>query len=389
MFPWRKSRRRVLLTELGNRNTGDETLYATAIRRFAAAGWQVSVLYRVRPRDDVLAVAPLDLHELRVEDAFDGVACVADLLRHFEQRHPAGFRATRELVEKHDLVAIAPGGRFTDGYNNPRALLTASVALASGIPLVNLHQSVGPLHVPGHRALVAEVFGAARQNIIRDDLSHAFLRDLGVAEDRLILSRDAAFTEDGDVVPEPVHDVGINIRHGFNGRADPAVLREFLQRLAAARPGSRVLVYSTTHAPDEHVRTAAAGLAEIRTDVPSYRARLQDPGSCRVNITDSFHGMIFSIQAGRPTLCCRTDFSSWKMEGTRAPGVPVTEVLPGFVDPTVIPLLLERTIAALGDPALLLERQGRLLEHARAMADAGWKSLWDALAVPGAGGRKP
>ncbi len=367
--------RRVLVTEIGNRNTGDEVQIASTIRHFAEAGWNVSLLCRVKPRPEVYAGHPVEIHDLVVEDFFDDVSSAGDLVAAFAGRHPDAYRHTCKLVTQHDLVAVAPGGRFTSGYNNPRALLTAAVAQNSGIPVVNLHQSVGPLDRQEHRRLVAEIFSKATLNLARDDRSFDFLQRLGVPRERLVLTRDISFGEEFAVNAGVNCDVGINIRCGFNGRVNLEILREFLIQLGRSRPGLRILIYSTTHTPGGDVFKAADGLAEVERELPRWDECLRLPASCSVNISDSFHGAIFSMIAGRPVICCQTDYSSWKIEGMSTPDCPGIEVMPGFVSRDEIASLLARTLDALDNPHPIIATQNRRVEHARMLCARGWQAL--------------
>lgn len=379
----------VLVTEVGNRNTGDEVAYALTARRLAAAGCRTGFLCRVRPRPEVFAGVDVDVDELVVEDFFEEATSPEELVDLFARRHPEAMEKTRRLVCAHDVVAIAPGGRFTSGYNNPRALLTAAVALDCGVPVVNLHQSVGPLDREADRRLVAAVFDRARLNIVRDDLSHAFLLRLGVRPECLVLSRDVAFDGDFGAPAEPAFDVGINIRHGFNGRVRLDALRAFVERIGRMSDPSRIVVYSTTHPPGRDIQDAVQGLAGLQTELPRWDDCLRLPGLCRVNVSDSYHGAIFGMRAGRPVICCQTDFASWKMQGTRTPGVPDIEVLPGFISTDASGAIASRAEEALLNPGPILACQRQRIEHARDLCRRGWDAFMALLPALAGGGGVP
>lgn len=379
----------VLVTEVGNRNTGDEVAYALTARRLAAAGCRIGFLCRVRPRPEVFAGVDVDVDELMVEDFFAEATTPEELVALFARRHPEAMEKTRRLVRAYDVVAIAPGGRFTSGYNNPRALLTAAVAQDCGIPVVNLHQSVGPLDREADRRLVAAVLDRARLNIVRDDLSHAFLMRLGVRPERLVLSRDVAFDGDFDAPTETAFDVGINIRHGFNGRVRLDALRAFVERIGRKSDPSRIMVYSTTHPPGDDVRTAVDGLAEVHAGLPRWDDCLRLPGLCRVNVSDSYHGAIFSMRAGRPVICCQTDYASWKIQGTRTPGLADVEVLPGFVSAAAAGTIATRAEEALSNPGPILACQRQRIEHARDLCRRGWDAVEALLPALAGGGGVP
>jgi hypothetical protein len=216
-------------------------------------------------------------------------------------------------------------------------------------------------------------------NLIRDDLSRDFLLRLGVPHDRLVLTRDVSFGEDFTTVANPRFDVGVNIRCGFNGRVNFEVLRAFLNEVRRARPGLQVLVYSTTHQPGEEVSNAVHGLADVEPNLPQWAECLHLPAACRVNISDSYHGAIFSMMANRPVICCQTDYATWKMQGMRTPYIPAIEMLPGFVSHDEIATLLSRTLAMLDNPAPVIAEQTRRVGHARTLCAQGWQTLWTAL----------
>lgn len=378
----------VLLTELGGSSTGDELIYRAAIRRFLDAGWRVSLLCRAFPRSPLTA-ASTQLHALVIEDDFESATNPLALAHQFARRHPQAYLKTRNLVLAHDLVAVAPGGRFTSGYNNPRALLTSSVAIESGRPLVNLHQSFGPLNRRNHRALLAAVLAHSMVTLVRDDSSLVFLQRLGIPETQLVLTRDAAFAVQPSGARNIRYGTGINIRHGFNGHARADALREFLLRLRDARPQESILVYSTTHAPDAEVRAAADGLAEVQNTVPLPENALASPSSCVVNISDSFHGVIFSMMARRPVVACQTDFSTWKLQGTRTPGLPDFNVLPGFDLVRHVPALLRETLRAHEQADRIVAEQDVRLHHAREAAESGWRDFFQRLESVRAGVSSP
>ncbi len=308
---------RVLVTEIGNNSSGDEAICIGAARRLVAMGAEVTFCYRVS-LEDSLQKAGLNVKQVHmpIEEQFDGINTMDKLIGVFVERMPELYSKLRTLLLSHDMVMVAPGCKFTEGLRNACSLLTAAIALTMGKPTFILHQSVGPIDNPDHRKLLFEVFKRCNLILIRDSRSLKFLLELGIPSDKLVECRDVVMAEHYPPPSDPDYDLGINIRCGFNGHVKLEALARFIRSYKSFRPASRILVYSTTwNLPSDVVNYLSALPCEIKVKMPSYPDYLREVGRCAVNVSDSWHGSIFSMMADRPVICCQTGFKTWKLEG--------------------------------------------------------------------------
>jgi hypothetical protein len=353
-------------------------------------GADVTFCYRVS-LEEAIRRAGLRVRgvSMPLEEAFDGISAMDDLVRVFADRLPGAHRALRELLRGHDVVMVAPGGKFTEGFNNPRALVTSALALSLGKPVIVLHQSVGPIDNPDHRKLVTEVFARSTLCLIRDDLSLKFLLELGVPPAKLVRCRDVAMGERYPQPSSPDFDLGVNIRRGFTGKVSLEALSRCILRYHEQRPHSRVLVYSTTWNLSRDVTDHVSSLpCEVAATMPSYPAYLGEVGRCAVNISDSMHGTLFSMMADRPVICCQTDFRTWKLEGIHEPGQEPLTILPGLVGERDADAVLAAVLAAERDPVPLLEVQRRIARYGRELCEEGWAAVGRALSSDGIRGNR-
>jgi hypothetical protein len=382
IFRKRKGNVKVLITEIGSSSSGDEAICVAAASRLIAMGAEVTFCFRVS-LEDALRKAKLKASQvfIPIEEEFEGISTIDELINVFAESMPETYIRLKRLLLNHDAVAIAPGGKFTEGFKNARALLTSAVALSLDIPVMLLHQSVGPIDNPNHRKLLTEVFSRCSLLLIRDDLSLKFLRDLGIPDDNLVRCRDVALAENYPMTAKPDYDLGINIRCGFTGHVKKEALSRFLIGYKALRPDSRTLVYSTTwNLPADIVDYLSSLPCDIRAKMPSYPNYVNDIGRCAVNVSDSWHGVIFSMLADRPTICCQTDLRTWKLEGAHAPGqVPLT-VLPGLISEQDAETVLRSVIDVQENPAPVLGHQRCLVEYGKKLCEEGWAAVERTLA---------
>ncbi len=366
---------RILITEIGNASSGDEAICIGAARRLMAMGAELTFLYRVS-LEKALSKAGLDGRHIHMplEEDFEGIDMLDSLVEAFADHAPSLYRKVRKWVSCHDVVAVAPGGKFTEGFRNARTLLTAAVGLSMGVPVLILHQSVGPIDNPYHRRLLTKIFTRCSLVLVRDERSLTFLRELGIPEGRLVPCRDVVM---GEAYPPPRneldYDLGVNIRCGFSGHVSMEALSEFLLGYQAHRPKARVLVYSTTFdLPPGVVAHLSSLPCDMQVKVPSYPDYVREAGRCAVNVSDSIHGVLFSMMAGRPVISCQTDLRTWKLEGIHAPEQDPLEVLPGLISSEEGKVVLDRVLAVERDPRPVLERQQRILQHGKQMCEEGW-----------------
>jgi len=381
-IPFLKPKRRVLMTEIGGGSSGDQALYLAAAQQLRKAGNEVSLLCRLPPTETFhCANLHVPMISAPMHQDYETTGSATRLISEFESREPEIYHAVLRAFQKIDVVVTAPGGRLLDGYKTVRNLIVPAMALEMGIPLINLHQSVGPLKNPVHRKLLFDVFARAALTVARDDISFAFLHEIGIPGIRTFPGRDIIF---GEIYPKsrkhPEYDLGVNVRIGFNGHAKLDVLRVFLSEYLRHNPSARVLIYSTTHPLGDEVSDTLSELqCTLEKKVPVYPDYLRSIGRCAIHVTDSFHGVIFSMMAQRPVICCQTDFDSWKLQGTLVPGQAPLEILEGFTNAPSARVVLDRVLEAGGNPTPYIERQMRFLSYCKKRCEEGWHEVHKAL----------
>ena len=181
------------------------------------------------------------------------------------------------------------------------------------------------------------------------------------------------------------------MRCGFNGHVKREVLAEFLRGYRDRHPRARVLVYSTTFNLPGHIAALASELGcDAQIPMPSYPDYVHQVGRCALHVSDSWHGILFSMLADRPVVCCQSDFRTWKLQGLAPPGEEPLEVLPGLVSSDDAAVVLDRVVATERDPAPILSRQRRIVDYRRQKCEEAWAAVGQRLAeVPGSPGRLP
>ena len=374
---------RVLLSELGNYAAGDEALYVAATRRLLAAGHGVQWLSRLSFQHTIAHAAfPIRETMIPVDPRpLQGIGDRKTLLQTFQKHAPDAWERLNELLEGHDVLLVAPGGKFVDGYSVPRVLLAAAAAQTRGIPVIVLHQTFGPLVKPHDLALLGEVLADCELVILRDDCSRELIDGFYLPAGKCAMARDLIFAEEYACDPDRIdYDLGINFRLGFNGHIDPDILSAFIQTYQREFPGHRILWYTTTHALTDEVVSEARRLGcDIQPELPVYPDYLTWPARCRLNITDSFHGAIFSMLADRFVLIAQPDFASYKFQGSSVPGYPTWEPMRGLMAATDISMLMNAIRKIMDHPEQHAEFRKRLLDFGRTQALTGWSQVEDTL----------
>lgn len=366
---------KILMTEIGSRSSGDEAICVAAASRLIEMGADVTFCYRVSLKEAAdMAGLKISHIYMPLDAQFDEADSIDSLVKEFSTKMPGLYKELKELIISHDIVAIAPGGKFTDGLNNPRALLTSTLAILLGRPVIVLHQSVGPIDNPIHRKLLIDVFSQAQLCLIRDDKSFDFLLEEGIPPEKLVRCRDVAMGEDYPRMFKTDYNLGINIRCGFTGHINLDVLCRFISRYKEKYPEDRILIYSTTwDIPENLINRLTSLSCDIQSKMPSYPNYVKDVGRCAINISDSFHGVIFSMMADRPVICCQTDLRTWKLRGIHAPDQKPLTILPGFVNDEEADRIFQAIIDVKSNSANIIERQRRILQYGKALCEEGWK----------------
>jgi colanic acid/amylovoran biosynthesis protein len=105
---------------------------------------------------------------------------------------PAERRLMTDFAEA-DLVVTSGGTYLVEHYDFTSRLFAIETALRLRRPLVFFTQSLGPFTRPETRRSVARAVNGATLVLLRDELSLDHLREIGVREDHLHVTADAAF----------------------------------------------------------------------------------------------------------------------------------------------------------------------------------------------------
>lgn len=368
---------KILMTEIGSSSSGDEAICIGAARRLTGMGAEVTFCYRVSLKEAADRAGLKISHiYMPLDGQFDEADSIENLVSIFANKMPVPYRKLKELIKNHDIVAIAPGGKFTDGLNNPRALLTSALAISLGRPVIVLHQSVGPIDHPIHRKLLTDVFSHASLCLIRDDRSFNFLMEIGMPSENLIRCRDVAMGEDYPSALSTDYDLGLNIRCGFTGHVRLDAISRFISRYNEKYPEDRILVYSTTwDIPEDVINLLSSLPCDIKPKMPSYPDYIREIGRCAINISDSFHGVIFSMMADRPVICCQSGLRTWKLRGIHEPDQEPLTILPGFVNDEEADKVLKAVSDVKTNLSTIIERQRRILRYGKELCEEGWMTV--------------
>jgi hypothetical protein len=364
---------KLLLTELGNTASGDPELWAETCRRLPP-DHEITLLHRL---PDPQCLSAHGLGGYRLESCFlpplpASCACPESLDRALAGMDPAAHAHLHDLVAAHDLVMIAPGGKYLDGYHYQNALAAASAARVQGKPFIFLHQSIGPLRPEPRRELLTMLLREAALVLLRDVHSYRFVRELAGDSPAIRRTADPLLALPETRFDPPAYDLGFNFRLGSNGWVGADDLIHLLKRHRSLR----FVVYTTTHPLPSGLVEQVQELGGIcRPGILAPPDLLAVPGSCRVNVTDSFHGVIFSLLAGRPAVMCQADLDSWKLQGTFTSLTQVRSIHPGPNSPTRRFTLQRRIRNVLRDPAGFHSKQTRDIQELQQRVEDGWKAV--------------
>ncbi len=368
---------KILLAELGNTASGDPELWAETCRRLSPEH-EITLLHRL-PDPTCFAAHGMSSYPLEacflppLPEACDSPEA---LDRAFSEMEPSAHAHLQGLVSAHDLVMIAPGGKFLDGYHYQNALAAVASASIQGKPFMFLHQSIGPLRPGPRRELLVSLLKQAELALLRDLHSYRFVRELAGDGPSIQLTADPLFALPVERLVPPEFDLGFNFRLGSNGWVGADDLIHLLKRYAHLR----VKVYTTTHVLPSGLVERVEKLGGVcQPGILAPPDLLGVPGSCRVNVTDSFHGVIFSLLAGRPAVMCQADLDSWKLQGTFTSWCALRSPHPG-PNTRLRCLTLHRQIRkALGDENAMFTKQACELPELSKRAETGWEAVLEAL----------
>jgi hypothetical protein len=375
---------RVLLTEVGNASPGDEAITIAAAKRLSGLGYALTVAYRTSLADS-FERADISAEHLHVPITPIGPqhATAQALLAGAQEQQPRTVEQLTAIIARVNAVCVAPGGKFLDGFDNSLKLLTIALARKFGVPYLILHQSVGPLTNRNEVELAREIFRDAALIVARDSKTLEFLTSLALREPRVVLGADAAMAENYPESQTTPYALGVNLRWSTLGHSTPDGLRGLLGRFRDLDPQNRVLIYSTTTSlPPEVLAVAEEFGCDHHAAWCRYPDYLRLVGLCRVNVTDSFHGVIFSLLANIPTVCLQADLRSWKLQGLRGTHGEYLDIFPGLAansDATSIAEEVYKTLGSREYREQQLQKQAAILASGRRGAEEGWQSVGNAL----------
>jgi polysaccharide pyruvyl transferase CsaB len=167
------SKRVMIAGYYGAKNTGDEAILTGMIHSLQGQGIQdITVLSR-------------DPEETQ---KFHGVKSIY-IGRRFD-----GLQEIRQQMRRTDLFLLGGGGLLQDYTSRvvPYWLSRVLIALISGTPVMYYAQGLGPLRTSFARRLVRLFSNRVKQITVRDEPSHALLKEVGVTKPPIQVTADPA-----------------------------------------------------------------------------------------------------------------------------------------------------------------------------------------------------
>jgi colanic acid/amylovoran biosynthesis protein len=230
-----------------------------------------------------------------------------------DARSLAELERFHAMIARADLVIVTGMGGITDAFPEYAAGVLDTLALAAHEKRYTamVGQGFGPLQEPHLRALAQAVLPRVDLIAVREErASVPLLLSLGVSRNRIHVTGDdaleTAYALRSDRLGE---DIGVNIRISDYSEIDASVLPavQSVLRDVAQRGGAMLVPVPISRAPGEadldsiRLLTGGVGTAEAEgTDSPQAVMRLLH--RCRVMVTGSYHGAVFALANGVPTV---------------------------------------------------------------------------------------
>jgi colanic acid/amylovoran biosynthesis protein len=291
------------------RNRGDGMIVSQMVRLFRGRGCQVKVMSD-DPRDGeryaVERLEPLAPIWPRPGGGPSKLEIVARMGADFVRpRHAEAFRWADVCVSAGGGYLYDDGSR-TARLNTARRLLPLRAARRAGTPVVLFSQSIGPFRSELCQSLVGRELRQSRRVIVREELSLAVARSMGVAPE---LCDDVAFALEPDAPPPGAPDVqrgtiGVTAMSSLPGVDRPGH-RSYLDELqgglveALGSAGRPVAVISqvSAHAGDDDV--AVGRELSRRLAQAGLNARFVDLGDATDGQVSAFYGRLELVVASR------------------------------------------------------------------------------------------
>ena len=220
-----------------------------------------------------------------------------------------------ETISRADAVVATGGGYFTDRFAGDARGVIATLRIAQklGKPTALFGQGLGPLGDWSLRRELRKVLRNADLVALRDDVGGSRLLDeLGCPETNVIVT--------GDDTVEIAHcqreqelgvHIGLNVRKDYYSGLDSfhlSRLRSVLGEIVSDFETSFVPVPTSWHERDldlDNIRSVVDSLPSALWDLPALdtpNGVIQQIGKCRIAITGSYHGGVFALSQGIPTV---------------------------------------------------------------------------------------
>ncbi|MDZ4701984.1 MAG: polysaccharide pyruvyl transferase family protein [Rhodothermales bacterium] len=192
-----------------------------------------------------------------------------------------------------DLIVSTGGTYLVEHYALAPRLFEFDMVRRLGKPLIFYTQSLGPFQTPRYRKRLRAIFDDAALILLRDTLSLAHVRSLGVTHDRVAILPDVVFALWRPPAPRPAGGrlrVAISVRRWahFTGQSAEAGMAGYRQAVTAGverlvtHHQAEVVFLSTCQGVPEYAYDDSAEAREVV-------ARLPVETQQRVRVDDAFH----------------------------------------------------------------------------------------------------
>jgi len=220
-----------------------------------------------------------------------------------------------EAVSEADLMVVGGMGGITDAFEEYafELLDTLGPAIQRGTPTAMFGQGIGPLQNPKLKARAKEILPQIAFIALREGRAGSpLLVSLGVAPDRILTTGDDAIELAYQLRPELLGTgIGVNLRLGWYSEVDEHLVervRPILQDAAQTRNAPMVpLPISRTPGEEDilTIRQLTSGYHHVfdddeKLDTP-FKV-IKHIQHCRIVVTGSYHGGVFALAQGIPTI---------------------------------------------------------------------------------------
>lgn len=261
-----------------------------------------------------------------------GLADIPKLLLNRED-----FSSLRDYLGA-DVILSSGGTYLIENYNLWPAIYDYRLTLATKRPLVFFTQSLGPFRQSKYRSAFADVFNRSHRVCVRDEKSRRHVTELGVADEKVVVAKDAAFVlepkerpksfEEGSL-PDKGLTVAVSVRslHLFD-KSGADLETNYINSViamveqAVRQFGAQVTFLSTCQGIEEYWTNDADFAQQILEQLPSdirpnvaLDSAFRQPqdvvetyGEFDLIIATRMHAAILGLVAGTPVLGIAYEF---------------------------------------------------------------------------------